>query len=1360
MCTKTGTKIISLMLILAMVLGVIPFGAMATEDFFTFADGVLTVTGDVPSYEDPTQAPWDSYRDQITKIVIQGEFIWYIGDHAFANCVNLEEIVIDCQIINTIGEGTFRGCSSLTDIDFGTELGTIQTYAFADCTALERVDLPANIRYVGYGAFQGCTNLKDVYFYTRKVEFPEACIDEENYIYSNAETIPETAMIHGYDSFPAQYYCERNNRPFTLIDEGVAMGVNNHNSTYAIGFNNDYIANLWAAEIAENGSDDSILFDYDISIDANQLAYIHDNMVDNYGEFISPGSGTNGTLRVEIQFALQGQEASYFNSLYWYANYNFEQTNLENKTNEAYLNWKTSGDEPFVTFSSSGPDLTVHINGSYADLHARLEEKFGEEYDAEQIYIMIHCRGISHYRSSRGYEYENKSTFIEGMSIGLTDVHNRYAECDHRQVTTMNMPYTVVDYPPEENAGYWEPVSKNYTWTYQITRYGEYIPELDRMLGEMPDMDWENPNGTFLEVYDGITYGTVAGSFDAGSDPTITIREILKPDQIAFVESLAGLKSYGDFGQQLYVRLDCTLTLTYPDGTKTLHMSAADEGTSFADFCVHACEVCGLCTADILLPCNADRYGEERLLECTCEEAAPAFRLERVEAEITDTNIYAGELRIVVEKLDLQSAPNNRYLQRVFRQLKKEKSYAVYDITIFDGERPYTPNEGGGNYEFVKVTLPVSRELMDTILSGDVAMFHIAADGTAEPVALTVDEENLTVSFSGTQFSPYVLADTVSYYGRAALQAMEDGERLVKAYDAIANDWKYVDPYYEDCQTWIDEYGSYTPQEVELIVSVLRQDHPEYFFFTNEYQSMSYDDGETISFVRFYAGIMGDEQIAAIKEVKAAAKEILSGITENMTDYEKALYIHDALAAHITYEDGENAHDIYGALVKGKAVCEGYAEAYQYLLREAGIQSYVVTGTANGGAHAWNYVRLDGKYYQVDLTWNDQGEELYHAYFGLTDAMMAQDHIITPVPYALPTCNSTDAFYFNGKAEYLDTYTVDSVAAIFQANDLKPHVYIPGDMDAFMNWLSANMLEIAQKAGITKSFTLEISSLSRELILTVDTGEIVGVVAADGTVTGYESLQAAIQACTAGQYIRLKQDITENVSLRADLYIDLNGFDLSGTMTTNGYKVYGLDSTTDKYTCLDMGRFSCVDADGNAIVPQKHVQTADQKRYMAIETEGGYSFHRFYLGITKVSLDPTVTGFGYKAEFHGDAMVQAQIASVGYNLWITEDHVVSRTAAFKNSLTLRLKNFDVENYGQTPVHANVFITLTDGTVIESEAASMSMRQMLELINTRYSSFTATQLEAVADMIEKHETMQSWNVANLYSAGEDEEQSAS
>ena len=1338
------TRILSLLLCAAMLLGMIPFGVAAEDTFFTFADGVLTITDDMPSYDDPSQVPWDSYRDQITKIVIQGEFVWYIGDHAFANCTNLQSVVIDCEMINSIGEGTFRGCTSLTDIDFGTELGTIQTYAFADCTALERVDLPANIRYVGYGAFQGCSNLEDVYFYTRKVQFPESCIDEENYIYSNAETIPETAMIHGYASFPAEYYCERNNRPFIIIDEGVAMEAVNNNSTYDIGFNNDYLVNLWAA----SDGTQSIDFDYDVTIDADQLALIHDGMVDGYNEAISEGSNTSGQARVEVQIAFINENAGYSESLYWYGDYRYEQYDKTGKVNEEYKNWVTSGSAPFVTFTANGKDLTVHIDGTLADIQKYIEETFEQEYNLEEMYIMIRCQGISHYRSSSGYEYENKRTFIEGMSVGLADVHKYNVDCEMRETTTMDMPYVVTCSVPEENAGYLEPVSKNFTWRYCITRYGEYVPELDRMLGEMPDIDWENPDGTFLEEYEGVTYGTVAGTFDAGNNPSATIRQMLKPDQIDFVESLAGLQSYGESGQQLQMQLDCTVTFIYADGTKSTTIPVANEGTCFADFCVHACSVCGLCTADAMLPCNSDRHGEARILECSCETSAPALSVNRVEdAVITESNLYAGDPRIIVEQVQVTDPNANRYTKKLFKNLNPNKTYAVFDISVLDGERPYIPNQWGGNYEYAIITIPVSETVMNQILSGDVAIYHIAADGTAEPVSITPDPENLTITFKGTHFSPYVLADTVSYYGRNALMAMENGEKYVYAYDMILfylND----NTYDEEVTIWVNDLDErFTSEELTMVIDVFRRDHPELFWIADEYRFVG-EEGD-IGYFYLTMELMYEDRSNAVKAVEDAAAQILSGITEDMSDYEKELYIHDALASHITYENGENAHDIYGALAEGKAVCDGYAEAFQYLLREAGIQSYIAVGTGNGGAHAWNYVRIDGEYYQVDLTWDDQGDELYHAYFNVTDTMIQEDHTANTEAYSLPVCDSQEAFYFYGKPEKLETYTVDSVSDVFAAQGMKAHVYIPGDVSAFVTWLQSNIGQIAAKVGVTGGFNFGISQLGREMILKIDDGSVANVVGSDGVVAQFRTLQAAVDACQAGQYVRLLADVSEDVSLTKDLYLDLNGNDLSGIMTTNGYKVYGMDCATDAYTCTRMGTFLCTDAQGNAIVPQAHVKNADLKRYLTIQTENGYTFHRFYLGITHVSLAPSVTGFGYKAEFYGDNMVQAQIASIGYKLWLTEDLVVCRSAAFKNNLTLRLKNYDVENFGETFVNANVFITLNDGTVIESVVSAMSMRQMLEQINTDYRVYSQTQLDAIKAMIEKHPVIKNWETENLY-----------
>lgn len=224
--------------------------------------------------------------------------------------------------------------------------------------------------------------------------------------------------------------------------------------------------------------------------------------------------------------------------------------------------------------------------------------------------------------------------------------------------------------------------------------------------------------------------------------------------------------------------------------------------------------------------------------------------------------------------------------------------------------------------------------------------------------------------------------------------------------------------------------------------------------------------------------------------------------------------------------------------------------------------------------------------------------------------------------------------------------------------------------------------------------------------------------------------------------------ILSGFKLTEDLYIDLNGHDLSGRIITNGFKIYGMDSATDKYSCDNLGFFACVDENGKVIVPESLYTTGDAKRYMTIDTESGYTFHRFYLGVTKLSLDAVAVGVGYKAEFYGDKMVQSQVASIGYNLWITEDRVISHTTAYKNSLTLRLKNFDVANYGDVPVHACVTIALTNGTVITGATHSSSLRQVVEAVNHECAKYTASQLGAVYAMIQANPVMQTWLVGNI------------
>ncbi|MBR2454963.1 MAG: hypothetical protein IKB36_02785 [Clostridia bacterium] len=101
--------------------------------------------------------------------------------------------------------------------------------------------------------------------------------------------------------------------------------------------------------------------------------------------------------------------------------------------------------------------------------------------------------------------------------------------------------------------------------------------------------------------------------------------------------------------------------------------------------------------------------------------------------------------------------------------------------------------------------------------------------------------------------------------------------------------------------------------------------------------------------------------------------------------HEKLKSINDYLANNLVYDDTlsePNIYDVYGALINGLCVCEGYAEAFKLLCDREGIPCITVVGTGNGGAHKWNMVLMeDGEWYTLDSTWNDQDSNIFYSYF-------------------------------------------------------------------------------------------------------------------------------------------------------------------------------------------------------------------------------------------------------------------------------------------------------------------------------------------------------------------------------------------
>lgn len=164
-------------------------------------------------------------------------------------------------------------------------------------------------------------------------------------------------------------------------------------------------------------------------------------------------------------------------------------------------------------------------------------------------------------------------------------------------------------------------------------------------------------------------------------------------------------------------------------------------------------------------------------------------------------------------------------------------------------------------------------------------------------------------------------------------------------------------------------------------------------------------------------GIPSDRP-AAMKLYEKVNEIIPKIISANMTDYEKELAIHDYIVTNCEYGyvdySNDYAYRAYGVLVQGKAVCNGYAEAMALLLNCVGVENEIMTGWASGELHAWNRVKLDGKWYQVDSTWDDpipdRGSFAGHQFFNVTDEIMDDTHVWTVSDYE--ACESMDYNYF------------------------------------------------------------------------------------------------------------------------------------------------------------------------------------------------------------------------------------------------------------------------------------------------------------------------------------------------------------
>lgn len=293
--------------------------------------------------------------------------------------------------------------------------------------------------------------------------------------------------------------------------------------------------------------------------------------------------------------------------------------------------------------------------------------------------------------------------------------------------------------------------------------------------------------------------------------------------------------------------------------------------------------------------------------------------------------------------------------------------------------------------------------------------------------------------------APAAQQEEMFYFGRSVLEKMDNGKALCYAYDKLV----------AACRQLVADVDiSHRTYEINrdeafVVRDAVVGDHPDFFWL--EHLGMTTSNGVILSFHIDYGADVASYQAALNTRVAELTADL-----KDKSDYDKSLILHDRVCDAVVYEFSAHDQTVIGSLLDGKAVCAGYAHAYQMLLQAVGIPCFFVSGTSQGQNHAWNLVQLDGEWYYTDVTWDDKNDPdptgqnrptIFYTYLNNTFDQIEEDHTADSFLEDLPRSTATKHNFYVKNGLVIDpTQGVDiaKLAQGFKAT-CPPQVYCLGD---------------------------------------------------------------------------------------------------------------------------------------------------------------------------------------------------------------------------------------------------------------------------------------------------------------------------
>lgn len=284
----------------------------------------------------------------------------------------------------------------------------------------------------------------------------------------------------------------------------------------------------------------------------------------------------------------------------------------------------------------------------------------------------------------------------------------------------------------------------------------------------------------------------------------------------------------------------------------------------------------------------------------------------------------------------------------------------------------------------------------------------------------------------------------------------------------------------------------------------------------------------------------------------------------------------------------------------------------------------------------------------------------------------------------------------------------------------------------------------------------------------------------------FDTLSDAVAAYTYqtedSNAIRLVASISENVAVDKDVYLDLNGYDVTGKIAVqSGATLYCMDSQTDDYTVSD-GVYGKLKGDISGVVAgvpvstvgaEESAQDSHRAGYLKVTESDGISFHRVNMNITSMSLRTSCVGVYYRSNFIGDEVVADKVQSYGIVFSIAGEptaQTMDTTSAFsayksfaagadgnlgansgvllQNIMKETLDAQANEERANMLVYGRSYILTEDGYLF-GNTVQRTLKEQVVAIDGIYDQLSDTQRDKLLEMYAMYENvMSNWDIPNI------------